>query len=91
MSDAGYPAGAQFDPKAPFNQEDAIYCDDCGEEIDYELMECVEAPSCHPIYQARFWVLELKDFLSWEESQKFYSAGKNNPPPKPDYRNSKYR
>ena len=88
MTDSGYPAGAQFDPRAPYNQPDAIFCDDCGEEIDYDLMECVEAPYCHSVYQGRFWVHELKQFMSWEESQKFYSARKNKTPPKPDYRNS---
>jgi len=72
--DSGYPAGAQFDPNAPFNQEDSEHCDDCGTEIDYETMECPEEDYHHPIYRAKFWVYELKEYLSWKDSQAFYAG-----------------
>lgn len=76
LGDSGYPAGAQFDPNAPFNQPDAEFCDICGTvlqfESEYESGQCIDDDFCHPIYQGRFWVYELKTFLSWKDSQAFY-------------------
>ena len=74
LGDSGYPAGAKHDPSAPFNQLYAEFCDDCGAELDYDTMECSEEEYCHPIYRAKFWVFELKEYLSWKESQAFYAG-----------------
>ena len=74
--DAGYPASACFDPSAPFNLPDAELCNVCDTELE-KGMFCPNEDNHHlehPIYKAKFWMPELSEYLTWQESTDFYAG-----------------
>ncbi len=58
-----YPPGAEFDPRAPWNQPDQMTCWECGEDLpdlgedpETELVDAVEQGFCST-------ACEYKDYL----------------------------
>lgn len=53
-----YPAGAEFDPNAPYNQEDAYEakCAHCGFWFEYDLDENNPPSDCPRCIEDRDWI-----------------------------------